>query len=143
MRGRFRGNRSDRKLRKESRTIPQWGSYERGGGEDHSKWYRCWHCGWLCNEERDTLGDAESRSGVVHEDYAQEPDPGYAFAGNEAGQRSSNKTAVLGGSINAYHVAGELDSAGDEKGVRNAIRVSDKSYGCPMCHSLNWRGDYP
>jgi hypothetical protein len=141
-RERFRGNRRSRKLRKESRTIPLWGSKERGGGEDHDKWYTCWFCGWKCNVDRDALGDGQSKDGVVLEDYAQQPDPGYSYSQNESGIAKNNFQAVLGGSINAFQVAAEQDSAGDNKGVRNAIRVSEKSFGCPLCHSLNWRGDY-
>lgn len=156
-RGRFKGNKSDRRLRKESRTIPLWGSLERGGGQDHDKWYRCWFCGWTCNDQRDALGDSQSRSGVIHEDYnptlnVVTRNMGVGASGDtttaiiDEPDRSiyssvavDGKSAVLGNSL----VVGEQDSAGDNKGVRHPIRVSEKSFGCPFCHSLNWRGDYP
>jgi hypothetical protein len=159
---RFKGNRSNRKLRKDSRTIPLWGSLDRGGGEDHQKWYECWFCGWRCNVERDALGDGQSRSGVVHEDYNPTENTvtrnmGVGASGDTTTtnilepQRSIYSTltenqayneAVLGGDINSFQVAGENDSEGDTKSVRHPIRVSDKSRGCPFCHSMNWRGDY-
>ncbi len=142
MRRRFKGNLKVSRIPKESRTLAQWGDPIRGDGLDHGKWYRCWHCGFYCNSDRDALGDSQSRSGVVHEDYAQQPDPGYNYAQNEAGIAKDNQQAVLGGSIVAYEVAAENDAAADPKSVRNAIRVSDKGSGCPFCFSKNWRGDY-
>jgi len=137
MRERFRGNRSVSKLRKESRTIPVHGSYERGGGEDSDKWFRCWNCGFLCNVERDALGDSQSRSGVVHEDYAQQPDPGYGYPQQETNTMNLNQTATLDGLV-----VSELDPAGVAVGTKNAIMVSSHSRGCPFCHSLNWLGKY-
>ena len=59
------------KLRKDSKTIPLKGHPERGDGLDFGKYYRCWHCGFVCNVERDALGDAQSRSGTVTELYNQ------------------------------------------------------------------------
>jgi hypothetical protein len=157
-RGRFKGNRSETRLRKESRTIPIWGSLERGEGQDHDKWYRCWFCGWLCDDQRDALGDSESRDGVIHEDYNPAENRvvrnmGVGSSGDETigiidePDRSiysslsiTGKTAVLGNSL----VAGnDFDSDDEPKAVYHPIRVSEKSFGCPFCHSLNWRGDYP
>ena len=161
MRGRFRGNRSTRTHRKQSRTPQVWGSLGRGAGEDNGKWYRCWVCGFLCNKDRDSLGDSESRSGVVHEDYNPTENVvmrnmGVGSTGDETRTHVyepdssiygsvaiTGQTAVLGGDINSFQVAAEQDSAGDNREVRHPIRVSDKSYGCPFCHSQNWRGDFP
>ena len=137
MRERFRANRALSRIRKDSRTIPVDGSYERGGGEDAKKWYRCWNCGFLCNVERDALGDSQSRSGAVYEDYAQQPDPGYGYPQQETNTLSNNQTATVDGLV-----VSELDPAGDAVGTKNAIWVSNKSRGCPFCHTLNWRGDF-
>jgi len=137
MRERFRGNRSVSRIRKESRTIPVYGSFERGGGEDANKWFRCWNCGFLCNVERDAQGDSQSRSGVVHEDYAQQPDPGYGYPQRETNILANNQTATVDGLV-----ASKLDSAGDAAVAKNAIMVSSNSRGCPFCHTLNWMGKY-
>lgn len=142
MRRRFRNNIRRTRLPSDSRTIPMYGDDIRGDGLDHGKWFRCWHCGWACNQERDSLGDSQSRSGAIYEDYAQQPDPGYNYGSNETGTKKSNWQAVLGGDINSFEVATENDSYGNPKAVKNAIWVSDKSKGCPFCHTLNWQGNY-
>jgi hypothetical protein len=61
----------NRKLRGDSKTIPQWGSDERGDGEDHGKWYECWNCGWLCNTDRDELGGPDSKSNITPEPFLE------------------------------------------------------------------------
>ena len=155
MRRRFRGNHSVRKLRKDSRTIPYYGE-----DEDAGILYRCWHCGFICNSDRDSLGDSKSRSGAIYEDYNPTENTvmrnmGVGSTGDQTTTYISEpdrsiygslaigqKSAVLGGSVNSYTVAGEQDSAGDNRGVKHPIRVSNKSYGCPLCHSRNWRGDH-
>jgi hypothetical protein len=137
MRERFKPARSRGRLRKQSRTIPVQGSFERGGGEDAGVWFRCWNCGFLNKVGVDELGDSQSPSGVIHTDYAQQPDPGYNYAQNEAGIATNNLTATMDGLV-----AAELDSAGDAKGVKNAIMVSENIRGCRFCGTLNWRGDY-
>jgi len=129
---RFKGNKSQRKVRSDSRTISLYGDPIRGDGLDAGKWFKCWWCGFTCNKDRDALGDSQSRSGVVHEDYAQKPD---------YDSRDVTATQALMLSEPQIMIA-ETDSEGDPKKVKNAIWVSRKSSGCPLCHSLNWRGDY-
>ncbi|MHC4397712.1 MAG: hypothetical protein ACYS1A_18875 [Planctomycetota bacterium] len=138
MRARFRGNIKRSRLPKESRTLPIYGDPIRGDGLDAGIYYRCWHCGFLCNSDRDALGDSQSRSGVRHNDYAQQPDPGYDYAQNEAGISKKNKTAVLGDAV----MAAKNDSDDAPKFVGNAIMVSERLSGCPFCGCKNWRGDY-
>lgn len=53
-----------RKLIKRSRTLPVYGE-----GDDEGKYFRCCFCGWICNVDRDELGDSESSSGNEHTDY--------------------------------------------------------------------------
>jgi len=53
-----------RKLAKRSRTLPVYGE-----GADKGKYFRCWNCGWVCNVDRDKLGDSDSGSGNEHTDY--------------------------------------------------------------------------
>ena len=66
------------RLPKESKTIPIYGHPERGDGEDNGKYYRCWNCGFVCNVDRDALGDQSSRSGAAYETYAQVDEYGVA-----------------------------------------------------------------
>lgn len=122
---RYRGNVSKSRIRKESKTIPIWGHPIRGDGLDSGKWFRCWNCGMPNHIDRDALGDSQSRDGVVLTDYSQ------AIAGGK-------DEARLGNSL----VASVNDSEGNSKEVRYALMISESSYGCRFCHSLNYRGDY-
>ena len=125
MNSRFR-NRS-RKLRKRSKTIPV-----KGFGDDAGKYYQCWYCGFMCNVDRDSLGDAESGSGEYHQDFT-----GSAYG---SGDSSSplNTLALLDG---ADVVLMELDASGSTKTVYHEF-APKPSGGCPQCGSTNWRGDY-
>lgn len=128
---RFKGNKAHSRIPKDSRRIPLYGDPIRGDGQDYGKWYRCWNCGFICNINRDALGDSQSRDGVVHTVYAQQPDPGV-----------TKPQATLGGALGVHSVS-EYGADGTAKGVRNAIMVSSSaSSGCPFCGSLNWKGDY-
>lgn len=131
--------RGARRVRGDSRTIPLKGNKDRGNGEDHGVWYKCWNCKSICKVGRDSLGGSEDRSGVVIEDYVETPDrPGVDVKnGNNWSCRASQDNP-----INHFHVAWANDSDGDPKKVRHAFRVSESSSGCPLCHSKNWRGDH-
>lgn len=80
------------RLRKESRTIPLYGDADRGNGLDDGRYYRCWNCGFVCNIDRDALGDSESRDGLHYEDF---PVPVY---GADTAVENS-EIARLGGSV--------------------------------------------
>lgn len=128
---RFKGNKSHSRIPKDSRRIPIFGDPVRGNGEDHGKWYRCWNCGFICNSDRDALGDSQSRDGRVLTDYAQQLD------------LSAIKPQAMLGGISVVHSVAEYGADETAKGVRNAIMVSSSaSSGCPLCGSLNYRGDY-
>lgn len=71
----------NRKLRSDSRTIPQWGSDERGDGEDHGKWYSCWNCDWPCNIERDDLGGPDSENRITLQAFTEVDEYGVATTG--------------------------------------------------------------
>lgn len=122
---RFRGNVAHSKITKDSRRIPVYGDPIRGDGNDYNKWYHCWNCGFLCNVDRNAIGDSQSRDGVVFKDYSQQ------IAGGK-------DTAILGDVL----IAGENDAEGNPKAVKNSLMVSEDTYGCPFCGTLNWRGDY-
>ena len=89
-------------LPKRSRTIPLFGT-----GDDAGKYYRCWNCGFICNAERDTLGDGNSYGGDNHTDFANLC--GGPVTHNYGGKALfTAQKACLGGDINHYHTAVEL-----------------------------------
>jgi len=106
---------SQRRIRGEKRTIPMYGE-----GDDAGKYFRCWNCGFICNIDRDALGDGDGRAytefGITTEPlYPVDDDGGPPYA------------AVLKG-INEYHTVG----------LHDGYQVGGT--GCPLCHTLNWRG---
>jgi hypothetical protein len=115
------------KLPKQSRTIRLPGNKDRGSrsaggtGEDFRKYYRCWHCGFVCNEDRDSLGGISSGDGITFVEFAGSVGSGYLSLG-----ALNNKFIVIS------------NRTPDVK--RNFKPVVDS--GCPLCGSLNWRGDY-
>lgn len=122
------------RIRRDSRTIPLHGDDERGNGLDDGRYFRCWNCGFVCNQDRDALGGPESGDGITYERFNI---PTYGSDGSTPG----TGVARVGGSL-AATVVPELDAAGDAKQpfVYTKPVVSG---GCPFCGTLNWRGDYP
>ncbi len=118
-----------RKLRRESRTLPIFGK-----GDDAGRYFHCWHCGFVCDVERDALGDSDSSSGVNHTD-------GLNPVGDNAPGDSAGNHATLGGDVGHYHVAARIGADDDPKSVER-VYTPDISMGCPFCGSTNWRGDY-
>ena len=119
----------NRKIKKRSRTLPIYGT-----GEDEGRYYHCWHCGFVCDSERDELGDADSTAGDDHTDV-------HNLAGadpytNNVGRHASNRLC-----LKHLYVAMRKDAAGDSKTIVH-LHTTDVSRGCPFCGSTNWRGDY-
>ena len=117
-----------RRLKKRSRTLPI-----PGRGEDEGKYFHCWNCHFVCDKDRDELGDSATRGGDHHLDA---PNP----IVNVPGGNTANQ-AVLGGSIGHYHVAAIVGPDSVPREVRHNFK-SDVSKGCPQCGSTNYRGDY-
>ena len=108
-------------LPKQSRTIRIRGDKDRGArgagaiGEDFRKWYRCWNCGHLCNEDREALGGKASGDGIHTESFT----PGSPGTGTDPRDEHGTRTPD----------------------VKTDLKpVVDK--GCPFCGTMNWRGDY-
>ena len=115
------------KVRKESRRIKLPGDEPEGGAL-----YRCWNCGQICDESKDALGGKSSGSGAVYLDYIEEAQ------GAESGMPESAMSVMSG--ILHVMVALPSDLSGNP-GLDPHIHVITGT-GCPLCHSLNWRGDY-
>ena len=127
----FNGPRPSRKTRKQSRTLPV-----KGRGEDEGKYFRCWNCGFVCDKDRDKLGDGESRSGVVVEEFVVSNELGYQFGDDPLDSKITLESV-------GFHdeVLPRASSDGTAREVKHDQEGTAAS-GCPMCGSLNWRGDY-
>ncbi len=129
---------------RDSRTIPLWDETEQGNGT----FYICWHCGFTCNDKRDSLGDESTPNGVTHSDFtvtARGAEPGPVGAGGvseyrDAGALSAN---VMNSGISIRQVTPVIqsDSNGDPMEPIHYFNVST-SGGCPFCGCKNYRGDY-
>lgn len=141
-----------RKIRKQSRTIPIPGHIDYGDGKDAGKYYRCWNCGFICNVDRDELGGPEERDAVSYKVYTG------SFS-TDTLDSSEDITMIHHGAevdginddvyplstkltFRSQHVIMENDLAGDPKAVRVNYTPDEGSGGCPFCHTKNWRGDY-
>lgn len=101
---------SQRHIRCEKRTLPMYGE-----GDDRGKYYRCWNCGFICNIDRDAIGDGDGRS---YTEFGVNTPPLYPV--NDGGPPLS---------CNGVDVDVILVSDGYQVG----------GTGCPLCHTLAWR----
>lgn len=113
------------RIPKESRTLPIYGHPDHGEGEDAGKFYRCWHCGFVCDVDRDALGGPDSRNGVTATAYAQV---------DQYGDTAYHCVGAHGDDQTTCEARGGTWSSTRYKPVVNS--------GCPFCGTLNWRGDY-
>lgn len=118
---------------KKARTLPIPGHPERGDGEDDGKYYRCWNCGFICNVDRDALGDDHSLSGLSYS--VKEPEEYDTVLPGEDGTLFTTFVLSTG------HIAPVSLADGTEATVRRVWYPSDAK-GCPFCGTLNWRGDF-
>ena len=118
--------RTPRVIPKEARTIPLPGNEDRGNGLDDDRYFSCWHCGFTCDSDRDSLGgfgDGVSYSDAIIESVPTVGDP-------------LTSVSVLGNPH--YQVALELGMDGNPKEIRHEI-IPVVNNGCPLCGTLNWR----
>lgn len=129
------------RVNKDSRTIPLFDETD----QDNGTYYRCWHCGFICNDRRDTLGGESTSNRVTHSDFSMDsvPEPGiYGIGiGNEltAGGLASVNMNISG--IHHDLTLVKSDSNGNPVEPKHYHDVST-SGGCPFCGSANYRGDY-
>ena len=101
------------RIPKDSRTIPIYGDPIKGDGNNDGKYYKCWNCGFVCDVDRDALGDGQSRDGVAINEFIE-----IAYGG------LPSSFAVLGGKLAVLEKG--LDEAGQEgrKGLHVGLVVS-------------------
>ncbi len=128
--------------RHDSRTIALWDETD----QDNGTYYRCWNCGFMCNDKRDSLGDESSRDRVSHSDFPElaVPEPGSygATEGLSELQRGGLPSASISVENNdntIVLVKVDLDGNPIEPKHLHSITTSG---GCKSCGSANWRGDY-
>lgn len=122
---RVRVSHRSRKPRKDSKTNALWGSTERGDGQDNGKYFRCWNCDFICDKDRDELGDSQSVSKVTPTTYTlkdQYGDTAYRCIGAHGDDQTTCE--ARGGTWSSVGYYPVVDA------------------GCPFCGTLNWRGDY-
>ena len=100
---------------------------------DNGQFFRCWNCGFICHDKRDSLGGSHSGDAVEHSDFTLKS-PGII-----PGTAGSNISVL----VNTQRTAASVKNGSD--GTSKTVVHSHRTTGaaCPQCHSLNWRGDYP
>lgn len=124
-RRRIRVNHRSHKTRKDSKTLPIYGTPDRGDGLDNNRYWECWFCRFICDADRDELGDSESRARIALETYALVDDVG-STTGYCSVKEGADQTAC--------------EAAGGTW-ITTRHRVAGGT-GCSFCHSTNWRGDF-
>jgi hypothetical protein len=117
-----------RPLPKRSRTIPVPGNSERGDGEDDGRYYRCWNCGFICDSDRDALGDDRSLNGL-------------SYSVQESVGSSEENSLIILANLRSGHVIPKAGADGTAAVIRLPYYPSSAT-GCSFCGTLNWRGDF-
>lgn len=127
--------------RKDSRTLPLWDETE----EDNGVYYKCWHCGFTCNDKRDTLGNENSTNKKTHSTFSVEAKPGSGpigidgFVNKTKGGKPSVSLTIE--DLHRTVTLVRVDSSGNPVEPKHYHSTSTAG-GCPFCGTLNWRGDY-
>ena len=149
---RHKGN---HRIRGDSRRIPvrsQDNLTESNGIDDRGdtgKLFRCWNCGFICDSDRDGLGDKDSMAAVSSKEYS----PAYSSDNINTTDGDSRQFGdpIHGDNngvpllrmltIRTGHIIHKKDAAGDNVGIMHCLEPNVTG-GCPFCGSRNWRGDY-
>jgi len=100
---------------------------------NNGQFFRCWNCGFICHDKRDILGGPRSGHAVEHIDFTIQS------GGIIPGVADSAKSMLI--DMQNKYVTPQLDSAGNAKTVVHSYRTTGG--GCPLCHSINYKGEYP
>lgn len=121
-------------LRKEFKTRLRFDETARfKGDKDNKRYYHCSNCGQICHEGEHSLGGSNSGDAIEYLDFTTESIG--TIPGNPLSAISLLRT--LQESMASFI---PNSSSGPKTVVHNHRTTGG---GCPLCHSLNWRGDYP
>lgn len=117
--------RGSRTVKGDSRTLPV-----KGKGLDDGRYSRCWNCGFVCDAQRDRLGDGNSLSGNTAHEF---------ITVNELGHRYDDdpRSAMICIDSPKVHFEAICTPTGPRHDLEPVV-----GNGCPMCGTPNWRGDY-
>lgn len=126
---------------------------------DADKYYRCANCGFICKIGRDSLGGSSSVSGSYPNDYVVKEDPTAQNA--DVRNRLPQNSLPASVSFETLNQIGAIfqtiaspdrpfgsglfggdgfGGAPDLVTIRHSY-AADVTGGCPLCSTLNWRGD--
>ena len=100
---------------------------------DNGKYYHCSNCGQICHDTEHSLGGRNSGDAIEHLDFST------TAIGIVPGDALSAMSIL--GTVQKSMASLELGSDGSAKTVVHSYGTNGG--GCPLCHSLNWRGDNP
>ena len=115
-----------RTLPKRKRRIPVWGA-ETHTIDQSGKLFRCWNCGFICNTDRDELGDGVGYRVI---DEVEDGDGTAMGAHIGAAYRANFIALSIGTESDIYSFS--LNSDGDPVMVEHN-HTQQVSSGCPMC----------
>ena len=95
--------------------------------------YKCSNCNQICHDLQHQLGGRNSGDAIEHSDFTT------TAIGIIPGNRLS-AVSILG-TVQKSVVSLKLGSDGTTQAVVHSHRTNGG--GCPLCHSLNWQGQYP
>ena len=116
------------RLWKERKTIPVRANDLHAGRErtDQGRYFRCWHCGFVCDIERDILSDQQSGMSV------------YNYVDTVSAGLGTNSTKIyLSGPKFSWRTF-LLDNQGEHVTIRQNLGAQSAG-GCPLCSTKAWR----
>ena len=119
------------RYKRQIKTIPIRATDSDSGREliDQGSYFRCWHCGFICDIRRDELSEDGRRGTVLTEgDTTSHGDTTLYYNVGDA-----NKIGAIGHDI----VLMEEGADGTPKTIMHGFTVGGS--GCPLCHSRRWR----
>jgi hypothetical protein len=120
-------------LPKEKRTVKYWGAESPGGGwlagpDQSNILFKCWNCGFICNTDRDQLGDGVGY--VVVDEVRVKP--------FRLGTGDIKDLSLSIGDFQSGCRLFQLDALGDPVTIN--YNFTQKVFaGCPSCGSKNYK----
>lgn len=128
------------RLPREKRTISVFGAVSYIDGREvkdqSDKLYRCWNCGFLCNTDRDKLGDGVGYTikDLVEDNPYNMGASSFVWPDSNAGELDMRITM----DTVSTPVLMQLDSEGNPVTVMHNLSQIVHS-GCPLCGTMNYK----